>query len=1061
MSAFEGPLKEMTTGAKAEDRKAGADAIAKAVAAAGVFDKDVAATIVKMHDLIKDDDKKFAKAREGICFGVEGIAKALGEAGSPLFAPMHLAVLRCCSDKSNPCKKAAELAWRAIVENSTRHATVAIIESCVQAMEAGEKWWTMVAACESIKVLADKHPDQVENCLPEIIPGCKPLLGDTKKEVIAAAESTLEKTINLVDNRDILPLIPHLIAALKDPSLVHECIHKLAGTTFVAIISRGPLAAIVPLMVWGFREKDVATRRLCAKIIGNMSKLVDNQVEAMPFLPELIPALEKLAENTPDPEARGVMEETAKQLNGIKLRCTGLEYTTDKKRVIKTLKKELGEIKKGGEAALDFTAACIASLVDNFEGDEDEWATVLTSFLGSFVDEAKLKAAAPGLLKTLAKKLEEDDEDDEDAAATLCDCTFTLAYGSKILLHNTKMKLLRGKRYGLLGQNDSGKTTLMKAISMNQVEGFPDSSTVRTVFVEADIVGEQSHLTCCEYVLADPKIVSYGVGEDAVRNILVQVGFAAKQGGGTAVDDGVSTLSGGWRMKLALARAMLQKADILLLDEPTNHLDVMNVRWTLDYLKSLVDVTCIIVSHDAKLLNEVTTNIMQIKDYKLKFFKGNLTAFVERHPEAQSFFEMKKTKLSFKFPQPGYIEGVKSKGKALMKMVGCDYTYPGNTRPTIVGITVQCSLSSRVALLGPNGAGKSTLVKLLVGENEPDKNKGTTWCHPACRFAYVAQHAFTHIEDHLDKTPNEYIRWRYESGEDKEAIEKDTMKDNADDLAKQAEDFLYEWKDEVSGKFKSDKRRVKRLTYERRNNKDRKCLEYKIIWFKTEIEDWASAKQLNSWGWAKHVKTIDEKEAAKQGMYIRALTKRNVEEHLADIGLAAEYGTHFRLSALSGGQKVKVVIAAAMWNQPHILILDEPTNYLDRESLGALSNAIESYEGGVVMITHNNEFCSALCPETWILEKGDDMIARIETKGDADWMKQKESEVQTAVIMTEMIDGAGNVTKLGEGEKLLDRKEKKRIQKDLKKAIKAGDQPVIDELQELLDADDLLIASKA
>jgi len=196
-------------------------------------------------------------------------------------------------------------------------------------------------------------------------------------------------------------------------------------------------------------------------------------------------------------------------------------------------------------------------------------------------------------------------------------------------------------------------------------------------------------------------------------------------------------------------------------------------------------------------------------------------------------------------------------------------------------------------------------------------------------------------------------------------------------------------------------------------------------------------------------------------MYIRALTKRNVEEHLADIGLAAEYGTHFRLSALSGGQKVKVVIAAAMWNQPHILILDEPTNYLDRESLGALSNAIEAYEGGVVMITHNNEFCSALCPETWILEKGDDHIARIETKGDADWMKQKESETQTAVIMTEMTDGAGNVTKLEAGEKLLDRKEKKRLQKELKKATKMGDQPVIDEISEILDADDLLIASKA
>merc|ERR1719352_1575076 len=112
-------------------------------------------------------------------------------------------------------------------------------------------------------------------------------------------------------------------------------------------------------------------------------------------------------------------------------------------------------------------------------------------------------------------------------------------------------------------------------------------------------------------------------------------------------------------------------------------------------------------------------------------------------------------------------------------------------------------------------------------------------------------------------------------------------------------------------------------------------------------------------------------------MYIRPLTKRNVEEHLSDIGLASEYGTHFRLSALSGGQKVKVVIAAAMWNQPHILILDEPTNYLDRDSLGALAEAIQNYEGGVIMITHNDAFCRQLCPERWVLEAG-----RLNTEGD-------------------------------------------------------------------------------
>merc|ERR1740124_2088622 len=156
--------------------------------------------------------------------------------------------------------------------------------------------------------------------------------------------------------------------------------------------------------------------------------------------------------------------------------------------------------------------------------------------------------------------VEEDDEDDD--AEELCNCTFTLAYGTKILLHNTKMKLLRGRNYGLLGGNDCGKTTLMRSIANNQVEGFPDTGQVKTVFVEADVQGEQSHLSCVEYVVADPKVQAMNIPEEDVRKVMETVGF--RSDGKAKPDHAVSTLSGGWRMKLALARAMLQRADILL-----------------------------------------------------------------------------------------------------------------------------------------------------------------------------------------------------------------------------------------------------------------------------------------------------------------------------------------------------------------------------------------------------------------------------------------------------------------------------------------------------------------
>eukprot|EP00734_Pompholyxophrys_sp_LG126_P000700 Pompholyxophrys_sp_v1_NODE_419_length_581_cov_158.538023.p1 type:complete len:158 gc:universal NODE_419_length_581_cov_158.538023:88-561(+) len=147
-------------------------------------------------------------------------------------------------------------------------------------------------------------------------------------------------------------------------------------------------------------------------------------------------------------------------------------------------------------------------------------------------------------------------------------------------------------------------------------------------------------------------------------------------------NDSVSTLSGGWRMKLALSRAMLQKADVLLLDEPTNHLDVINVAWVQNYLNSLSTTTSIIVSHDANLLDKCCTDILRIQDLKLTSHRGNLSAFVAKHPETMSFFELKSTKFKFTFPNPGFLHGVKSKGKALIKMDGCTYTYPGNTKPT-------------------------------------------------------------------------------------------------------------------------------------------------------------------------------------------------------------------------------------------------------------------------------------------------------------------------------------------------------------------------------------------
>lgn len=198
----------------------------------------------------------------------------------------------------------------------------------------------------------------------------------------------------------------------------------------------------------------------------------------------------------------------------------------------------------------------------------------------------------------------------------------------------------------------------------------------------------------------------------------------------------------------------------------------------------------------------------------------------------------------------------------------------------------------------------------------------------------------------------------------------------------------------------------------------------------SDAPNYLPRKKLEKQGWGKAIKAIDARIAQTSGLYVRPLSSSNVEKHLSDCGLAAEFATHTRMQALSGGQKVKVVLAAAMWNQPHILILDEPTNYLDRESLGALACAIDDFQGGVVIISHNNEFVSTVCPEEWVMDSG-----RLETKGDAGWMERQDEKISDQAVIKEVTDAAGNVSKVKGPKKKLSKRDHKALVKRIKAKI--------------------------
>ena len=528
--------------------------------------------------------------------------------------------------------------------------------------------------------------------------------------------------------------------------------------------------------------------------------------------------------------------------------------------------------------------------------------------------------------------------------------------------------------------------------------------------------------------MSDEKVKQCNCTEESVKEMLTSMGFGVSRTA-AAIDAGVSTLSGGWRMKLALSRAMLLNPDMLLLDEPTNHLDQFAVKWLTDYLINLKTCTCLIVSHDTKFLDNVCTNIIHYENLKLKSYRGNLSDFVKQKPEAKAYYELSSDIVAFNFPEPGPLEGVKSLTKAVLKTKDIYFQYPTAPHPQLIDVSIQCSLASRVAVVGVNGAGKSTLVKVMVGELEPDQ--GLVERHPNLRVAYVAQHAFAHIEDHLDKTPIEYIMWRYRGGIDKEAVQKDSVVMTKEEM------------EAVRKKAKEEQTGIVEEIKARRTGKREH--EYEVVWEGQGREDsWHTRTELLQMGYKKMVDEKDQQIAAESLLGQRKLTTGEIQKHLDCFGLEPAFAEHTRMGALSGGQKVKVVLGAGLWNLPHIVILDEPTNFLDRDSLGALALAIKEFKGGVFMISHNAEFYEALCPEKWILESG-----RLTVMG-AEWMEEVEKARKKAEKLAakqlnfnqeeEKKDALGNtIVAAPEEQKELNRSDKKRLQKLRKEMIKRGE----------------------
>lgn len=890
------------------------------------------------------------------------------------------------------------------------------------------KWQTKKGALMLLGSFSEIRKEIVQRNLPSMILELISMTSDVKKEVKEQVRICFEQLCSVIDNVDVIQIIPDVIKGYMEPvKYAKDALDRLVATSFINEMDLSTMGLLVPILIKGMREKKVSVQRCAALVIGNLCKLVNDPRTAAEFYPILKPILERGYEEIAIEEVRNVCKTSLDTLQRV---------ASEASEISKDILSE-DELIAFIESQVDVTNCkillqhvgkmCYGNVLGNVR-NMDEWKECMVDYLDVlFEDKDKMNTVIQNIYDKGIENLTPEKVDPEDEEEDLCNAQFSLAYGTRVLLHQTPFRVKIGRKYGLVGPNGAGKSTLMKSIAGGNLQGFPEHLV--TVYVECEIIGEKAEMSVLEYIMSDEKVKMRECTEDAVKNMLTSMGFGVNRTS-AAIDAGVSTLSGGWRMKLALSRAMLLNPDMLLLDEPTNHLDEFAVKWLTDYLKDLKTCTCLVVSHDTKFLDDVCTNIIHYENLKLKTYKGNLSDFVRQKPEAKAYYELSSDIVAFKFPEPGPLDGVKSLTKAVMRTRNIYFQYPTAPHPQLIDVSIQCSLASRVAVVGVNGAGKSTLVKVMVGELEP--NQGEVERHPNLRVAYVAQHAFTHIEEHLDKTPVEYIMWRYRSGFDKEMVEKDAVVMTNEEM------------EAIRNRAKEEKSGVIEEIIGRRTGK--KENEYEVVWEGDGRENsWLSRSEILKMGYKKMLDEKDQQIAMESMLGQRKLTTGEIQKHFDGFGLEPAFAQHTKMGALSGGQKVKVVLGAGMWNLPHLIILDEPTNFLDRDSLGALASAIKDFKGGIFMISHNAEFYNALCPEKWILESG-----RLTVMG-AEWMEEVEKARKKAEKLAkrelklnddeEEKDALGNTIKKEKKLETLElsKAERKKLMKRRKDMVKNGE----------------------
>lgn len=501
---------------------------------------------------------------------------------------------------------------------------------------------------------------------------------------------------------------------------------------------------------------------------------------------------------------------------------------------------------------------------------------------------------------------------------------FDVSFGERCLLQGAELSLATGRRYGLIGRNGLGKTTLLKMLASRNLR-IP--AHISILHVEQEVEGDdtaalQSVLqsdTLREELLTEERTLNARIasgtadGMESVRLseiygkleeieadkaparasvILAGLGFSPKM-----QQQATKEFSGGWRMRLALARALFARPDLLLLDEPTNMLDVRAILWLENYLQTWQS-TILVVSHDRNFLNAVVTDIIHLHSQRLDSYRGDYENFIktkedrlknqQREYEAQLQYRQhiqvfidrfrynanraaqvqSKLKLLERLPELKPLEkesevtlrfpdNFEKLSPPILQLDEVEFYYSAD-QPLFSGLNLSADLESRICIVGENGAGKTTILKLLMGELTPVG--GVRQAHRNLKIGYFSQH---------------------------------------------------------------------------------------------------------------HVDQLDLNVCSVELLLNRfpGRTEEEYRHQLGGYGITGELATR-PVASLSGGQKSRVAFAQMTMPCPNFYILDEPTNHLDMETIEALAKALNKFRGGVMLVSHDERLIRLVCKELWVCETG-------------------------------------------------------------------------------------------